>query len=59
MRGEQKEKAAKNMIKGLYEFGYIDDKEKRMLEYRLKAGDLEVFENIRNYLIKLADEITK
>ena len=59
MRGERKEKAAENMIKGLYEYGYIDDKEKRMLEYRLKAGDLEVFEKIRNFLLKVIDDITK
>lgn len=59
MRGEQKEKAAQNMINGLHEFGYIDDKEKRMLEYQLKAGDFEVFKKIRNFLIKVADEITK
>ena len=59
MCGDKKEAAAKNMISALYELGYIDEKEKRMLEYRLKAGEREVFEKLRAYLIKVADEITK
>lgn len=59
MRGEQKTAAAKNMIIALYEYGYIDDKYKRKLEYMLAAGDLEVFEEIRNYLIQLSEDITK
>lgn len=59
MDGERKTAAAKNMISGLYELGYINDKEKRMLEYRLQAGEREVFENIRAYLIRVINEITK
>lgn len=47
------------MIIALYEYGYIDDKYKRKLEYMLAAGDLEVFEEIRNYLIQLSEDITK
>lgn len=59
MNGQQKAAAASNMIKALYELGYITEKEKIMLEYRLQAGEREVFEKIRAYLIKVADEITK
>lgn len=59
MDGQKKEAAAKNMLNGLYELGYISEKEKRMLEYKLQAGEREVFEKIRAYLIKAADEIIK
>lgn len=59
MNGQQKAAAAGSMIKALYELGYITCKEKIMLEYRLQAGEREVFEKIRAYLIKVADEITK
>lgn len=59
MSGEQKEAAASNVIKMLYECGYIDDKERRMFIYRLKAGERAVYEEIRAYLIELSNEITK
>lgn len=59
MTGEQKEAAARNVIYGLYECGYINDKERRMLLYRLQAGEREVFERIREYLLKICEEITR
>ena len=58
MSGDKKAKAAKNMINNLYECGYIDERYKETLEYRLKTGDLKVFEEIRAYLIALTDEMT-
>lgn len=59
MDGEKKKKAAKNMINGLYEYGYIDNREKETLEYRLRVGDMAVFKELRAFLIKVADEIIK
>lgn len=59
MSGERKEKAALNMINGLYEYGYIDDRYKKTLEYRLKVGERAVFEEIRAYLIAITDEMTQ
>ena len=59
MDGEKKVAAAKNMINGLHDLSYIDEREKTELEYRLKTGDLKVFEELRAYLIKLADNIAK
>lgn len=59
MKGEQKETAAHNVINILYECGYIDDKERRMFIYRLKAGERAVYEELRGYLLELSNEITK
>ena len=59
MDGKEKEAAARSMITGLYECGYINDKEKRTLLYRLQVGEREVFERIREYLLKICEEITR
>lgn len=59
MDGAKKEIAARNMINTLHECGYLDDRDKNTLEYKLKTGDLAVFEEIRAFLLKIADEITK
>lgn len=56
---KNKENAAKHMINALYECGYIDDREKTALEYKLRIGELQVFENIRAYLEKVIRDITK
>ena len=59
LSGEQKEESAKNIINALYAGGYIDFYEKRVLEYRLTTGDRTVYDKIRRYLYKIADDIKK
>lgn len=59
MNGQQKHEAMRRMVKGLHDGGYISDKDKLTLEYKLETGDLKVFEEIRGYLLRVADEIGK
>ena len=58
MTGQQKERAMRNMVESLYEFGYIDDKERRMLLYQIEVGDMDALYDIRRYLTNLLDELT-
>ena len=46
------------MVESLYDFGYIDDKERRMLLYQIEVGDMDALYDIRRYLTKLLDELT-
>lgn len=57
MSEQQKEAAARNIVKALYEGGCIDNKEKYELEHRLNVGDRIVYRMLRVYLIKLATDI--
>ena len=58
MKGQQKERAMRNMVESLYDFGYIDDKERRMLLYQIDVGDMDALYDIRRYLTNLLDELT-
>ena len=58
MTGQQKERAMRKMVESLYEFGYIDDKERRMLLYQIEVGDMDALYDIRRYLTNLLDELT-
>ena len=58
MTGQQKERAMRNMVESLYDFGYIDDKERRMLLYQIEVGDMDALYDIRRYLTNLLDELT-
>ena len=59
MTGQQKERAMRNMVESLYDFGYIDDKERRMLLYQIEVGDMDALYDIRRYLTNLLDELTQ
>lgn len=59
MSGEIKLAAAKATIKMLHENGYIGDRRKAELEYKLTTGDTSAFEEIRGFLIEIANTITK
>lgn len=58
MTGQKKERAMRNMAESLYDFGYIDDKERRMLLYQIEVGDMDALYDIRRYLTNLLDELT-
>ena len=59
MTGQQKERAMRNMVESLYDCGYIDDKERRMLLYQIEVGDMDALYDIRRYLTNLLDELTQ
>lgn len=59
MSGEQKEIAARHVIECMFESGCVDDKEKRTLLFRLDSGDMTVLEDVRVFLVNIADKITK
>ena len=59
MTGQQKERAMRNMVESLYDCGYIDDKERRMMLYQIEVGDMDALYDIRRYLTNLLDELTQ
>ena len=45
------------MVESLYDCGYIDDKERRMMLYQIEVGDMDALYDIRRYLTNLIDEL--
>lgn len=59
MTGKQKEIAARHVIRCMFRAGYIDDRKRRELVFKLDSGDSTVLREVREYLLKIADNITK
>lgn len=48
-----------NIVESLSKIGYISTTEKSMLIYRVKAGDLTVYAEVRALLLEMADDLKK
>lgn len=56
---QNKIESAISVINQLHRLGYIDDESKGVLESKLNKGDMQVFEELRTFLIKIAEKSIK
>lgn len=52
-------KAVIGVLDGLCEIGYMSSREKRDMVYRVDAGDMTVYAEVRELLLKMADDLKK
>lgn len=51
--------AVTNILESLSDIGYLSDIDKRWYVYRVQSGDLSVYEEVRELLLKMAADLKK